>query len=58
LRDLPKQKITRELCGGGDPPIFLCSYVPTERFFDGTDEENLKNTTRKGTDQEIEKNMP
>jgi hypothetical protein len=35
LRDLPQQKISRELCSGGDPPIFLGSYVPMERFFDG-----------------------
>ncbi len=26
LRDLPKQKIPRELCGGGDPTIFLRSH--------------------------------
>jgi hypothetical protein len=52
LRDLHKQKIPRELCGGGDPPIFLHSYVPMERFFDETDQEKLKNTRRKGTDQE------
>jgi hypothetical protein len=27
LRDLPQQKITRELCSGGDCAIFLCSHV-------------------------------
>jgi hypothetical protein len=46
LRDIPQQKIPRELCGGGDGGdlvIFLCSRVPMERFFDGTDKENLKN---------------
>jgi len=40
LWDLPQQKIPRELCNRGDPAIFLCSYVPMERFFDGTDQEN------------------
>jgi hypothetical protein len=33
LRDLPQQKIPRELCSGGDLAIFLRSHVPTERFF-------------------------
>jgi hypothetical protein len=42
LRDLPQQKIPRELHGGGDPVIFLHSHVPMERFFDGTDQENSK----------------
>jgi hypothetical protein len=42
LRDLPQQKIPRELCGGGDLAIFLCSHVPMERFFDGMNHENLK----------------
>jgi hypothetical protein len=51
LRDLPQQKIPRELCGGGDPAIFLCSHVPMKRVFDGTDQENFKNTRRKETDQ-------
>jgi len=40
LRDLPQQKIPRELCNRGDPATFLCSDVPMERFFDGTDQEN------------------
>jgi hypothetical protein len=35
LRDLPQQKIPRELCGGGDPPIFLGFYVPMESFLMG-----------------------
>jgi hypothetical protein len=38
LRDLPQQKIPRELCGGGNPAIFLCSHVPMKIFFDGTDQ--------------------
>jgi hypothetical protein len=42
LRDLPQQKIPRELSSGGDPAIFLCSHVPMERFFEGTDQENSK----------------
>jgi len=42
LRDLPQQKIPTELCGGGDPTIFLRSCVPMERFFDGMDQENSK----------------
>jgi hypothetical protein len=46
LRDPPQQKIPWELCGGGDPAIFLCSHVPMKRFFDGTDQENSKNTRR------------
>jgi hypothetical protein len=33
LRDLPQQKIPRELCSGGDLAIFLRSHVPMERFF-------------------------
>jgi hypothetical protein len=32
--------------------ILLCSHVPMERFFDGTDQENSKNTRRKGANQE------
>jgi len=35
LRDLPQQKFPRELCGEGDPPIFLGFYVPMERFLMG-----------------------
>jgi hypothetical protein len=42
LRDLPQQKIPRELIGKGDPAIFLCSHDPMERFFDGTDQEKSK----------------
>jgi hypothetical protein len=42
LRDLPQQKIPMELCGGGDPVIFLHSHVRKERFFNGTDQENSK----------------
>jgi len=42
LRDLPRQKFPRELSGGGDPPIFLGFYVPTERIFDGIDQETSK----------------
>ncbi len=40
LRDLPQQKIPRELSNRGDPATFLCSDVLMERFFDGTDQEN------------------
>jgi hypothetical protein len=47
LRDLPHQKIPRELCGGEDPAIFSMSHVPMERFFDGTNQENSKNQERK-----------
>jgi hypothetical protein len=39
LSDLPQQKIPRELCDGGDPPIFLCSH---RKFLDGTDNKNSK----------------
>jgi len=56
LRDLPQQKISLELCGGGDPLIFLCSHVPMERFFDGMDQENSKTQGRKGQIRKIKKN--
>ncbi len=42
LRDLPQQKILRELCGGGGPTIILCSHVHMERFFDGMNQKNSK----------------
>jgi len=35
LRDLPQQKIPRELCDGGDPAIFLYFRVPIESFLMG-----------------------
>jgi hypothetical protein len=53
LRDLEQQKIPRELCGGGDPPIFLCSHG---KIFGWDGSGKFKNTRRrKGTDQEISK---
>jgi len=52
LRDLPQQKIPRELWVGGDPAIFLCSHVPMKRFFWWDRSGKLKNTRRKGRDQE------
>ncbi len=42
LRDLPQQKIPRELRGGGVSIIFLRSHVPMERFFDRMDQKNSK----------------
>ncbi len=39
---------------GGNPAIFLCSHVPMERFFDGTDQENSKTQGGKG---QISKNF-
>jgi hypothetical protein len=51
LRDLPQQKITKELCSGGDRTIFLCSHVLTEQFLMGRIRK-FKNTRRKGTNQE------
>jgi hypothetical protein len=48
LRDLPQQKISRKLSGGGDLAIFLCSHVPMERFFDATDQGNSKTEGGKG----------
>jgi len=48
FRDLPQQKIPRELCSGEDLAIFLCSHVPMERFFDGTDPENSETQGGKG----------
>ncbi len=55
LRDLSQQKIPRELSGGGDPPIFLSSHGPMERFFDGTDQENSKTQGGKGQIRKIQK---
>ncbi len=54
---LPQQKIPRELCseGGREPTIFLCSHVPMERFFDGTDQENSKTKGGKGQIRKIQK---
>jgi hypothetical protein len=54
LRDLPQQKIPRELCRS---TIFLCSHVPLERFFDGTDQENSKTQGGKGQIRLIPKNQ-
>jgi hypothetical protein len=48
LRDLPQQKIPRELCGEGHPVIFIRSHVPMERYFDGIDQENSKTQGGKG----------
>jgi len=56
LRDFPQQKIPRELCGGGDPPIFLCSHVPMGRIFDGMDQEISKTQGEKGQIRKIQKN--
>ncbi len=53
LRDLPQQKIHRELSGRGDPAIFLHSHVPMKRFFDGTDQENSKRQGGKGRIRKI-----
>jgi hypothetical protein len=53
LRDLPQQKkIPRELWGG-DPAIFICSHVPIERFFDGTDRKNSKTQKNGGKKKKI-----
>jgi hypothetical protein len=52
----PQQKIHRELCGGRDPTIFLCSHVLMERFFDGMDDENSKTQGAKGQIRKIQKN--
>jgi len=56
LRDLPQQKITRELCSGGDRAIFLCSHVLMEQFFDGTDQENSKTQGARGQIRKIQEN--
>jgi len=56
LRDLPQQKIPRELCSERDPAIFLCSYFPMKSFFDGTDQENSKTQGVKGQIRKILKN--
>jgi hypothetical protein len=55
FRDLPKQKNPRELCGGGDPTIFLCSHIQMEIFFDGTDQENSETQGGKGQIRKIQK---
>ncbi len=54
LRDLPQQKIPRELWGGGDPAIFLCSHVPLKRFFWWDRSGKFKNTRRKEWKKEKE----
>jgi hypothetical protein len=56
FRDLPQQKITRELCSGGDRTIFLCSHVPMEQFFDRTDQENSKTQGGRGQIRKIQEN--
>ncbi len=48
----PHQKIPRELSGGGDPAIFLCSHG---KIFWWDRSGKFKNTRRKGTDQENSK---
>jgi hypothetical protein len=55
FRDLPQQKIPRELCGGGGPAIFLCSHIAMERFFDETDKENSETQGAKGQIRKIQK---
>jgi hypothetical protein len=57
LRDLPQQKITRELCSGGDRAIFLCSCVPMEQFFDGTDQEIQKHKDQRDKSGEGKKEI-
>ncbi len=55
LRDLPQQKIPRELCGRGRSPYistFPCSHGKIF-WWDGSGQ--FKNTRRKGADQEISK---
>ncbi len=47
----PQQKITRELCSGGDRAKFLCSHVLMEQFWMGQIRK-FKNTRRKGINQE------
>jgi len=42
LRNLPQQKIPRELCCGEIPAIFLHSDVSMERVFDGMEQKNSK----------------
>jgi hypothetical protein len=56
LRDLPQQKIPREFCSERDPAIFLCSHVPLERFFDGTNQKNSKTQGGKAQIRKIQKN--
>jgi hypothetical protein len=47
LRDLPELKSQVMIGSYAMSEILLCSHVPMERFFDGTDQENSKNTRRK-----------
>ncbi len=57
MRDLPPAEDPQGVLGvGGDLAIFLCSHVPMERFFDGTDQENLKTPGGKGQIRRIDKN--
>ncbi len=53
LRDLRQQKIPREPCDGGDPPIFLLSHG---KIFWQDRSAKFKNTRKKGTNQENSKN--
>jgi hypothetical protein len=55
LGDLPQQNIPRELCGEGDPTIFVRSHVPMKRFLDGMDQENPKTRGGKGQIRKIQK---
>ncbi len=52
LRDLPQQKIPRELCSEGDPIMFPCSHG---KIFCWDGSGKFKNTRRKGADQENSK---
>jgi hypothetical protein len=52
-RDLPQQKKTTELCGGGDPAIFLCSHG---KIFLWDRSGNLKTQGGKGQIRKINKN--
>ncbi len=53
LRDLPLTEEHHGVMQWGEFP--LCSHVPMERFFDGTDQENLKTQGEKGQIRKIQK---
>ncbi len=52
MRDLPQQKIPRELCVGGDPAIFFMFPCSHGIFLWWDRSVKLKNTRRNATDQE------
>jgi hypothetical protein len=57
LRDLPQQKIPRELCDGGDPAIFLYFHVPIESFLMGKIMKKILKNKKKGMEERKRRNF-